>query len=860
LRFVGSLILVAMNLFAARITTVGSAVSLVVIAATLGIVLRGAVASRPLRDPGSASGAIAATRPQSVPVDHFGDPLPKYARARVGTVRFNEGGVFPRRAVYAPDGKSLISVGSNQGLRVWDAGSGRIVRSIGEPGALFRDIALSANGPALATIEEHSRLRLWDLASGRERRRWREPREGAYIRLAFSPDGRILAVDVLRSDKDATKSEVAIDLWETSAPTERRRRIEGIQSDLCDFKFSPDGKALATASHNQSENDGAKHEPGLIQLWDVASSKVLRRFPVESFGARSVAFSRDGRWLFAGITDRTIRVYDLSTGREILPRYGQDHAVAPLPRGGAVADSSGTINCLELSPDGSILASASFATAAAGLGSLARIHLWDVTRGSEIRQIPAHGQWIMSLSFAPDGRTIASTGAEPVIRLWDVATGREASPQAGHRSGIQQLVISPADGTVITGGYDGTIRQWDHVTGRELGLIADLPYQISGLAISPDGRSLLVGEGGGGKLVLWGVSDQREIRVFPRVPVAKHNYVKFGAFSEDGTIVAAELRVWDVASGRILATFRDQGFANDFSASSIPIFPASDGQRVITVEEEGIRIWDIASGKEARWAVQSKIHNRAVDRSPDGRLVATGGVVVRDEAGKAVQFDPAIRLWELASGQEVARLEGHEESTHDLAFSPDGAYLASCSGGLQSTKDRTIRVWDLAAGRELWRFEGHRGAVSVVAFTRDGRSVVSGSEDATALVWDVADLKDRSEPVTPLAPEALLACWNELASNDARAAYRATRVLSVPSAVPFLRDHLRPASVADPVHDVAIRSPEVLRTLRAIASLERVNTPEARRVIGLLADGNTDALVTREAKSTRDRLSRKMRR
>jgi WD40 repeat protein len=150
----------------------------------------------------------------------------------------------------------------------------------------------------------------------------------------------------------------------------------------------------------------------------------------------------------------------------------------------------------------------------------------------------------------------------------------------------------------------------------------------------------------------------------------------------------------------------------------------------------------------------------------------------------------AIPVW-------VARLEGHEESTHDLAFSPDGAYLASCSGGLQSTKDRTIRVWDLAAGRELRRFEGHRGAVSVVAFTRDGRSVVSGSEDATALVWDIADLKDRSEPVTPLAPEALLACWNELASNEARAAYRAMRVLSVPSAVRFLRDHLRPASAAD---------------------------------------------------------------
>jgi hypothetical protein len=103
-----------MNLFAARITMVGAAVSLVVMAAGLGIVLRGALASRLLQDPRSASGAIAATRPHSVPVDHFGDPLPKYARARMGTVRFNEGSVFPRRAVYAPDGKSLITAWSSR--------------------------------------------------------------------------------------------------------------------------------------------------------------------------------------------------------------------------------------------------------------------------------------------------------------------------------------------------------------------------------------------------------------------------------------------------------------------------------------------------------------------------------------------------------------------------------------------------------------------------------------------------------------------------------------------------------------------------------------------------------------------------
>jgi hypothetical protein len=117
-------------------------------------------------------------------------------------------------------------------------------------------------------------------------------------------------------------------------------------------------------------------------------------------------------------------------------------------------------------------------------------------------------------------------------------------------------------------------------------------------------------------------------------------------------------------------------------------------------------------------------------------------------------------------------------------------------------------------------------------------------------------LKDSLKPGAPLSPQSLPACWNELASGDARAAYRAGWALSVPSAVPFLRDHLRPAASAEQGRAAPITSPEVLRTLRAIASLERINTPASRGVIEQLATGSPDAIATREAKSARDQLTR----
>ena len=129
--------------------------------------------------------------------------------------------------------------------------------------------------------------------------------------------------------------------------------------------------------------------------------------------------------------------------------------------------------------------------------------------------------------------------------------------------------------------------------------------------------------------------------------------------------------------------------------------------------------------------------------------------------------DPPIHLWELASGQEVATLEGHKESTRGLAFSPDGRLLASCSGGNWSSNDQTVRIWDVATGRELRRFHGHLGAVNAVAFTPDGRSVVSGSDDATVLVWDVSDLADHLNAAPPITDEGLRTRWAELAGKDA---------------------------------------------------------------------------------------------
>ena len=272
------------------------------------------------------------------------------------------------------------------------------------------------------------------------------------MHLTFSPDGRTLAAGLSTRDQTTGKELHAITLWDLTSPTEHRRRFAADWRDLTGLAFTPDGKALVTGSNDtESRIVGEKPEKGSMRLWDVATGRERRRFPVEDFDVQSVAVSPDGKLLAAGVSDQTIRIYDLTTGQERTPRLGQERRARGEPRR---ADGQGrpaignrhnlVMSCLAFSPDGSILASGSCGTGNTGSSQLADVYLWDVAGGKELRHFPAHQGWVSAVSFSPDGRTLATTGPEPMIRLWDVATGSEVVPavrssfgdsQPGHLAG-----------------------------------------------------------------------------------------------------------------------------------------------------------------------------------------------------------------------------------------------------------------------------------------------------------------------------------------------------------------------------------------------------------------------------------------
>ncbi|HWE39912.1 MAG TPA: sigma-70 family RNA polymerase sigma factor [Isosphaeraceae bacterium] len=847
---------------------------------------------------------VAAVRPKPV-ADTATDPLPKGARIRLGSSLFHTGGPITQ-VLSTRDGKRLVTVDWTHAVRVWDAASGRLVRTIGAPTMNLHSIALAPDGATLATVDYPARIRLWDLDSGRELRRSRAPGETFSYRLpVVSPDGRTLAAVLGGFDPKTKLHERGLCLWDMATLGEPRR-FGGDWVGLDALAFSPDGKTLATGGDDASpRGEDSPSETASTRLWDVATGKETRRFAFKGLDVRAVAFAPDGKALAAAVNDGTIRFYDVARGEEVLPRLGTSLKPGPPTKGGAppVPGDSQSMMSLAFAPDGKALASGAATPGPRGGFGLASISLWDLDGRVRIREMLAHQQWVSSLSFTPDGRTLASAGTEPTVRVWEVATGRDAFPQSGHRSAIRKMVVSPVDGMVFTAGYDGTVRRWDPDSGRELGVVVDIGTPVSQLAIAPDGKTFIAAGGFGGPIELRDVATGRVARVLKRGD--PNRPVGHVAFSPDSRTVASGNDVWDVASGERLNKFQLSE-----NHSFLELFYTSNSKRLIATERDGVRLWEIATGKELRRLIRSErfIGNKAL--SPDGRLLAKGGFVAGYRGGAV---DPPIRLYELATGKEILRLEGLEDNTRDLAFSPDGRLLASAHGDQRSTKGAMVIVWDVASGTELRRFEGHRGAVNVVAFLPDGRSVVSASEDGTALSWDVADLT----ATKPAAPGDWPALWEDLPSEDAPRAYKASWALADERAIPFLRDHVRPVAEADPKQvagwiadldsnqfatrtraanalatlgeaaapalrrtlagkpsaevrgqierllsqlDGPATSSEVVRTLRGIAALERLGSAEARAVLARLAGGVAGARATVEAREALDRLKVRRRR
>jgi WD40 repeat protein len=317
-----------------------------------------------------------------------------------------------------------------------------------------------------------------------------------------------------------------------------------------------------------------------------------------------------------------------------------------------------------------------------------------------------------------DPNTIAWLGRlSPGFKRWSevrtVAADAKARGLAtllhGHSKAISAIRFTSDGRQLLTGSDDRTVRLWDleQGTSRVLKGHTDEVWLIS---LSPDGQRA-VSTGKDGTLRVWELPTGGS-RVFQghEKPVVGVAFLPDGhrlvSAGRDGT-----LRIWDLTSGKATRVFRVEGSL--FSRMVL----SPDGRQVVTstVNEPVVRVWDVERGKPLMLAGHQQ-PVRAVAFSPDGALIATGS------------DDQTVRVWDPRTGE--GRVLGEQLGTiQALVFSPDGRTLAASGSGLE------IRLWDLSTGlrREL---SGHEGKVEVLAFSPDGKWLASGGHDRSVRLWE----------------------------------------------------------------------------------------------------------------------------
>ena len=660
---------------------------------------------------------------------------------------------------FSPDGTLLASGSSGGKVKLWDVATRENIATLEGHTSYVRFVSFSPDGTTLASCGRGLRfdeVKLWDVAT-RENiatlsEDWDDIRS-----VAFSPDSKLIA-----SGGDKLFGKGAVKLWDV---TTQEYIIAFEVNDITSVAFSPDGTLLASGSTkgkvklwniaeltstlgivsgNNQEGiiDTVLANPLVVEVRDLDNNPfpgVEVTFTVISghgqlSGKSTVDVTTDANGRAAQTltlgTKPGINSVEVSIGNELVTfnavgispykleitsgnfQQGKFNTALEEPLVVEVRDRdnnpvpsvevtftvtygegllSGQFKVEHVTTDANGRAERRFTLGPDLVRNIIEVTIAEYepvtfyavgNSPSYITALEGHGDGVRAVSFSPDGALLASGGGEGfqeagTVKLWDVETHTNIATLYGHTGPVLSVTFSPDGSTLASGSGDGTAKLWDVATKQNIATFKHAVGEVASVAFSPDGTLLAS---------------------------ASLYFSFFNANLDDGTV-----ELWDVATKQNIATLQ-------VIATSVAFSP--DGTLLASGTLDGtVELWDVATKQNIATLQGHTYWVWSVAFSPDGKTLASGAL------GEAA----TTKLWNVATRENIATLQAPGVS---VAFSLDGTLLASASD--------VVELWDAVTGVNIATLQGHTDLVYSVAFSPDGKTLASGSEDDTSILWDMS--------------------------------------------------------------------------------------------------------------------------
>lgn len=458
----------------------------------------------------------------------------------------------------------------------------------------------------------------------------------------------------------------------------------------------------------------------ILSVTQIQSQELETVIQRGHLGAVKIAeFSPDGTLLITGGRDKTAKLWEVSTGREIRSFLGHE----------------GTILAAKFTPDGKYVATG---------GTDNTVKLWDITN-AELKKTFTMKDRVTSMDFTSNGKHIVIGGYDWEGKVFDLETGEiltefKVNPNKGTGTGVS-TEVNKDNSKILVAEDNRKFSIVDLTDGEKRKTYNSAEKGSAGGVGSyakflPDGN-FVIHAAKRGPLCLWDISKEKKIKTYME-DIQELTSVDVNS---DGSIILVSdihtVILFDKQSGKKIRSIKAHEKEINFAGFS------PDGSKIITASDDGTAVlWKTQNGKKIRtfvgyvnlsnkgtdldqesyWDYYAKTYfdrKTNVKLSPNGKLLIIGK---QDSIAKVMNFE---------TGRMEYDLKGHSAAVISFDFSPDSKLIATGSG------DKRIKIWNAQDGTLIRTIKGHRDMVFSVHFSKDGKHLLSSGWDGNAYIWNV---------------------------------------------------------------------------------------------------------------------------